>query len=88
MRRVEPVADTPDGLYEGGLSRSVYLASEVADVDVYDVRAGIEGVIPDGREELLPTQSLARVAHEVLKEGELALTLQFVGFLLRLSVQE
>jgi serine/threonine protein kinase len=65
---LEAVARTADGRDERGTIRAVDLVAQVADVDVHDVGAGVEVVVPDGREDLLPAENLARVAHEVLKE--------------------
>src|ERR671916_1357134 len=71
-RRFEPVTGATDGGYEGGLPAPIQLVAQVADVDVDYVGAGVERVIPDGGEDLLPTHDLPRVAHEVLEQGELA----------------
>src|SRR5699024_7006795 len=47
------------------------LLAEVADVDVDDVRSGIEVVAPDVAEQLLPAQHVSGVAQEGLEEHEL-----------------
>ena len=47
------------------------LAAQVADVDVDDVRARVEVVAPDVREQLLAAQHLAGVAQERLQQREL-----------------
>src|SRR5688572_10308810 len=47
------------------------LLPEGVDVDVDDVRLGVEVVAPDLRQELLPTEDLVRVAEEHLEEREL-----------------
>src|SRR5215213_10153131 len=70
-RGVETVTGAADGLYQGGAPRGIYLVAEVAHVHVDDVGGGVEVVVPDGREDLLPGEDLPAVAHEVLEQGEL-----------------
>ena len=55
-----------------GSPGAVELAAQVADVDVDDVAAGVEVDAPHRVEELLAREHLARVAHEVLEQRELA----------------
>src|SRR5262249_60370254 len=47
------------------------LAAKPAHVDVDDVRARVEGVAPDGREELLTGADLTLFAHQVFEEQDL-----------------
>ena len=70
-RRVEAIAGAPDRGYERRFPGTIYLPPQVPDVDVHHFRAGIEGVIPDRGEDLLPAQKLPRMAHEVLQQREL-----------------
>ena len=70
--RIEAVARPTDGLDRGRTAAGIYLVPEVADVDVDHVGAGVEGVVPDCGEDLLPAQHLTGMAHEVLEEHELA----------------
>src|SRR5699024_6000125 len=65
---LHPVADAPHGL-DLVLAD---LAPEGADVDVDDVRAGIEVHAPDALEQLLPADRLALVAQQHLQQGVLA----------------
>src|SRR2546421_7952239 len=47
------------------------LLAEAADADVDDIRAGVEVVAPDVREEPLTAHHLARVQHELVEQLEL-----------------
>lgn len=69
---VEAVSGASDGGYEGGGFGPVYFLSEVPDVHVHDVGAGVEGIVPYGVQNLLAGEDLSGVAHEVFEEGELA----------------
>ena len=51
---------------------SAQFVAQVGDVDVDDVRAGVEVEAPDVAQELFAAEYLARVAQEHLREGELA----------------
>ncbi len=70
--RLEAVASAADRGDKGSLVAAVELAPEVADVDVHNIGPGVEGIVPDGGEDLLSGEYLARVTHEVLEERELA----------------
>jgi hypothetical protein len=72
LGRFETVAGAPDGGYEGGFAAAIELVSQVANVDVHHVGSGVEGIVPDGQEDLLPTENLSLVAHKVFQERELA----------------
>src|SRR4051794_32798676 len=65
---VEPVAHAA----HGGDRRRTELLAQVADVDVHNVRAGVEVEAPDLVEELLAREDLAGVHHERLRQRELA----------------
>ena len=65
---VEPVAHAA----HGGDGAGSELLAQVADVDVDDVRAGVEVEAPDLVEELFAGEHLAGVHHQGLGEGELA----------------
>src|SRR2546423_11094964 len=56
-----------------GVDRRVrpQLLPQPADADLDDVRARVEVVAPDLREETLPADDLARVEREVVQEAEL-----------------
>ena len=56
LGRFETVAGAPDGGYEGRFAALVELVSQVADIDVHHVGPRIEGIVPDGGEDLLPTE--------------------------------
>ncbi len=71
MRGVEAVSGSADRGDEGRDAGTVYLLSEIPDVDIHDVGAGVEGIVPDGEEDLLARQNLMGMAHEVFEEGEL-----------------
>src|SRR5688572_31954134 len=67
-RCVVPVARTAHG---GDRRRFAELAAQVPDVDVHDVGRRIGVVLPDGEQDLRAAQHLARMAQEVLEQGEL-----------------
>jgi hypothetical protein len=70
--RRESVARSAHSLGHRRASPAAGLVAQVADVDVDDVGAGVEVVVPDGGEDLLAAEDVTRVAHEVLQQGELA----------------
>ena len=72
LGRFETVAGAPNGGYKGRFATLVELVSQVADVNIHHVGPGVEGVVPNGGEDLLPTENLSLVAHEVFEECKLA----------------
>src|SRR5690606_15468500 len=67
-RSRQPVADPANGLDLSGAE----LLTEVADVDIDHVGAGVEVVSPYSTEQLFAAENLAGVAYELLGQGELA----------------
>src|SRR5438270_11885838 len=82
-RRIEAVANrahgddgrirglVAGGLREGGLLGSLQLASQIPDVHVHDVRAGVVVVSPDRSQDLPAGKNASLVVHEVDKQLEL-----------------
>src|SRR5467141_188386 len=66
----DPVANAPDRLQRRTLEGSIDLVSEVADVDVDDVRIAVEGEVPDMLQQSRARKRLAWIAHEVVQERE------------------
>ena len=68
----QAVADQAHGLDGATPERLVDPLAEVPDVDLDDVGVALEGVVPHMLEDLGLRDDLARLAHQVLEEGELA----------------
>src|SRR5881275_504791 len=69
LRRRNSVTGMADGLDGGG---GPELLAQAPDADVYDVRAGVEVVSPDLREQALAAHHLAGALEQVMEEPELA----------------
>src|SRR5581483_9859779 len=67
----QAVPRPPDRLDAVPAEGTVDLLAEVANVDVDHVRGPVVGEVPDVLEDASPGEHLARVAHELLEEGEL-----------------
>ncbi len=65
-RGVEAVTGTAKGLDQGWPVGRIDFVSKVAHVHVDDVGGGLEVVVPDSREYLLPGEDLPAVAYKVL----------------------
>src|SRR6266850_441796 len=69
--RPKAVASSSDGLDQPVAAAAIDLAAEAPDVDLDDVRLGHEVRIPDGLDEALLREHLARMAREHLEQREL-----------------
>src|SRR6202165_757729 len=67
----QAVAEASDRLDQRWLAVAVQLGAQISDVDCHHVVVGILAG-PDGSQELVSSQHLARVPHEVSEQGELA----------------
>src|SRR6266566_3739413 len=67
----EAVADPAYGLDRTAVERPVDLVAQVPDVDVDEIRAGLEAELPGAFEQLASRQSLAAPAEQQLEQGEL-----------------
>src|SRR5690348_17188200 len=67
----DAVSHTADRLERVATEGSIDLGSQIANVDIHDVRVALEGEVPDVLDQGRAADHLVLVAHEVFEQSEL-----------------
>src|SRR5687767_14592292 len=70
--RTDHVTRAADGMQKRGLEPTVDLGAQSRDMNVDDVRLGIEVVLPDILQQHRAGHDLSRMAHQIFQEAEFA----------------
>jgi hypothetical protein len=90
------IADTPDRADEGAVIAGVHLAAKVIDIDVHDIRHGVEVELPDLLDDGRPCDRLSLMPHQEFEKckflgtelDRVSSTLYGVGYAVDLEITD